>query len=107
MSRYARRTDTTHAPIRAALRKAGLQVIDASRVGDGFPDLIVHGRQRVVLVECKQPRNKAGRVTASRVEATQTAFAASWSGGPIVMATSPERAVADVLDALTAIRADR
>lgn len=50
MSRYARQVDTSHAPIRDALRKAGLQVIDASRVGDGFPDLLVHGRHSVCRI---------------------------------------------------------
>ena len=82
-----------HAPIRDGLRKAGFRVIDTSRVGGGFPDLIVHARRQVVLVECKTSRNKAGTVEPKRIEASQHAFATEWQGGAVVMATSPEQAV--------------
>lgn len=100
MSRYARRVDTSHAPIREALRKAGLHVVDTSRVGGGFPDLLIAARGRTLLLEIKSPRNRAGTVTPSRIGATQTAFARCWPGDAILMATSPDRAVAAVLGAL-------
>jgi Holliday junction resolvase len=97
--RWARRIDVSHVPIRDALRKHW-PVEDTARAGSGFPDLIVHHAGRVVLVECKQARNKAGTVTESRVEASQVDFAGRWRGGPIVTATSPDQAVAAVLEAL-------
>ncbi len=39
MSRHARRTDSTHAGIRDALRGAGWIVTDFSAVGNGVPDM--------------------------------------------------------------------
>ena len=38
---YRRRADKNHSQITAALRKIGARVYDASRVGGGFPDLVV------------------------------------------------------------------
>ncbi len=100
MSRYARQVDTSHALIRDALRKAGLRVIDCSRVGGGFPDLLVHARGRVILVECKTSRNRAGTVEPGRIEASQRRFLADWQGDAVLMATTPEQAVRLVLAAL-------
>ena len=101
MTRYARNVDTTHAPIRDALRKAGFGVVDTSRLGDGFPDLLVHSRGRVVPIEAKTSRNRAGTVKPSQVEPSQRSFAATWRGPPIVVATSPDQAVLAVVEALT------
>lgn len=94
--KFARRVDATHAAIRTALRSAGWTVEDMSRTGSGFPDLLVHSMHRVVLVEVKSPRNKSGTVQKHQVQATQTAFADRWHGGPIVTATDPAQAVAAV-----------
>lgn len=99
MTRWARRIDVSHVPIRDELRKHW-PVEDMARAGSGFPDLIVHHGGRVVLVECKQARNKRGTVPDSRVEASQVDFAGRWRGGAIVTATTPEQAVAGVLEAL-------
>lgn len=41
--RRAARTDANHAEIVAALRSAGCWVMDLSAVGNGCPDLLVHG----------------------------------------------------------------
>jgi len=57
---YARKVDTNHAEIRDGLRAAGYKAIDASKWGDGFPDLIVidpKGRMYFILVEVKEPDN--------------------------------------------------
>jgi hypothetical protein len=60
--RRASKTDTTHAEIRETFRQLGWQVIDTSGLGN-FVDLVVLSpRGRVVLVEAKTPRSKAGRV---------------------------------------------
>lgn len=37
----AKRVDSNHADIRTKLRKAGFTVHDTSRLGEGFPDLVV------------------------------------------------------------------
>lgn len=68
---YARRTDTGHKAIVQALRKVGCKVSDTSRVGQGFPDLVVrvnacalhgcahdHGLRRILLMEVKEPKGK-------------------------------------------------
>ena len=100
MSRYARRVDTTHAAIRDSLRRCGYRVIDCSRVGGGFPDLLIHARGRTLLVECKTSRNRAGTVEPGRIEASQRRFLADWQGDAVLMATTPEQAVRLVLAAL-------
>lgn len=100
MSRWARNVDTTHGAIRDALRKCGYGVIDCSRMGSGFPDLLVHARGRTILVECKTSRNKRGTVEPKRIEQSQYDFMREWMGDIVVMATTPEAAVAAVQLAL-------
>lgn len=72
--RRAARTDSTHADIVKALRKVGCRVKDTSRVGDGFPDLIVRhwgcGRPQISLMEVK---TSTGKLTAK-----QLIFFAEW-----------------------------
>ncbi|MGE0590900.1 MAG: hypothetical protein AB7G23_02970 [Vicinamibacterales bacterium] len=60
-----RRTDTTHAPIRDALRRTGWQVEDTSRIGNGFPDLMAKRAGVGVLVEVK---DADGTLTPAEVE---------------------------------------
>ena len=102
MSRWARRTDTTHAPIRKALRKVyGREnVFDSHRLGGDFPDLIVGAQGRTVLVENKTPTRLGGGVKGSAISEGQKRFARTWNGGPVVQATSPEQAVSAVQAAL-------
>ena len=62
----ARRTDTNHAEIRDALRGLGYRVVDTSRMGTGFPDLIaIMPDGRVVMIEIKRP---GGGFTSDEVE---------------------------------------
>lgn len=84
---YARRTDSTHAAVRDTLRKLGYVVIDTSRVGSGFPDLMLCGRGQadtpeVVLVEVKA---KTGRLRAS-----QERFRENWPGRYVVLRSAEE-----------------
>jgi len=53
---YARKVDTNHAEIRDGLRAAGYQVVDTSKFGAGFPDLIVidPSGAMVLLTEVKE-----------------------------------------------------
>jgi AmiR/NasT family two-component response regulator len=54
---YAKKPDLNHASIKAALTQAGYYVVDTSHTGNGFPDLLVCGKQdeRVMLMEIKTP----------------------------------------------------
>lgn len=101
MSRYARRTDTTHAPIRDALRNVGATVLDMSRLGDDAPDLAVGWRGRTVFVECKTPTRKDGGVKDSKVSDGQREFARTWRGDAVIVATNPQQAVEQLVIAVT------
>jgi len=52
--RYAKRVDGNHHEIVQGLRDCGYYVKDTSKYGDGFPDCIVRGGGRVVMLEIKQ-----------------------------------------------------
>lgn len=55
----ARRTDDNHREIIAAYRALGFAVYDTSRLGGGFPDLLVYRpREGLILVEVKDGRKK-------------------------------------------------
>lgn len=58
MMRQAARIDLNHRIIREGLRRMGYFVVDSSRLGRGFPDLVVIGRGQVALLEVKQPGEK-------------------------------------------------
>jgi hypothetical protein len=45
--------DDNHAEIKAALQQCGWTVIDTSRLGDGFADLLVARAGRIELIEVK------------------------------------------------------
>lgn len=92
--RLAAKVDATHAEIRDGLRKCGFSVFDCSKLGAGFPDLIV-GRYGVsYLIEVKSPR---GRKTAEdRLQKAQIAFRDAWKGGPVLACSSLEDALFDI-----------
>lgn len=58
MSRLARRKDGNQAEIERALTCRGIFWFDTSRLGFGFPDLVVLHKGRVLLVEIKQSGEK-------------------------------------------------
>ncbi len=100
--RQRARTDAGHKAIVQALRKVGCQVSDTSRIGGGFPDLVVrfiqrrdeneggvvyhHSWPRVLLMEIKEPK---GKLTPDQEE-----FIAEWPETVIV------RSVEDALAAV-------
>jgi hypothetical protein len=55
VSRYARKVDRNHAEIRDGLRACGFRVADTSRLGSGFPDLVVSAYAVLWMVEIKMP----------------------------------------------------
>lgn len=95
MRRIAK-VDGNQRAIVAHLRAHGCSVVSLATVGAGVPDLLV-GRNRVtVLMEVKRPEvvdKKRGARQAS-TNALQDDFRATWRGGPVVVVTTPEGAMA-------------
>ncbi len=86
--RRAARTDTNHADIRDGLRRAGYPVFDLSKVGGGYPDLMVMSKARdpmFVLMECK---TKKGKFTPAQVK-----FHATYKHGPLLVPRSLDAAL--------------
>lgn len=83
--RLRARVDANHSKIVAALRAAGCSVFDTSRVGGGFPDLVVGRRQETYLIEVK---TDAGKLTPD-----QKQFLSSWRGGVLLVVYSVEDAL--------------
>lgn len=52
----ARRTDANHALIRTTLRQLGWIVMDTSRLGEGFADLVAYRAGVTHLIEVKSKR---------------------------------------------------
>jgi hypothetical protein len=79
--RYAKRTDANQQEIVDLFRALGCNVYDASRLGGGFPDLIVQrqnprtGIYETWLVEVKDHRLPPSR---RRLNALQSIFHAKW-----------------------------
>ncbi len=82
--RWQKKPDANQQDIVDALRQVGARVYDASRVGEGFPDLIVGYRQCLFLLEVKTSTGKLNRV--------QKKFHAEWNGY-IHIVRSPEEAL--------------
>lgn len=108
--RYRSRVDANHHAVVSALRQIGCSVTDLSRVGGGVPDLLVGYHGRTLLVEVKDRRTptvqKDGytrKARAGKLEETQVAWMADWRGLPVIVAYSPEEAVAAVLAAIDAL----
>jgi hypothetical protein len=53
MPRRAAKVDANHAEIVKDLRRYGFDVYDMSRVGQGFPDLLVCAHKKWILLEVK------------------------------------------------------
>lgn len=54
----ARKVDRNHSEIRRSLRELGWYVFDTSKVGDGFPDLLVVRSGVIRFIEVKAPKGK-------------------------------------------------
>jgi len=77
---YAAKKDANHKELVSALEKLGVQVIDTSNHGGGFPDLICCVKHETLLVEIKNLDTGYGRRGLNK---NQRKFAESWTGGPI------------------------
>lgn len=88
----AGRKDAAHAPIVAALRKAGASVVDLAGLGVlGVPALLVGWQGRCLLLEVKNPGEVA--------RASQVEWAAKWRGTPVRVVSTPEEAISTLQDA--------
>jgi Holliday junction resolvase len=87
---WARRVDETQPDIVKALRERGWIVIDTSRVGSGFPDLVVGARGFTLLCECKTEKGK--------LNDAQEEFHREWLGSPILILRNPVQAVNAVME---------
>lgn len=87
MSRYARATDANHGTILRGLHRLGIWARDTHEVGDGFPDIIAHGRSGFVLLEVKDPAQPPSR---RRLTDAEEAFHGSCPGPVAVIHTIQE-----------------
>jgi hypothetical protein len=81
----ARRKDANHNAIAAELRAAGYYVVDTSRLGDGFPDLLVIGPGdygQVMLMEVK--------ATGGRLTPDEVLFMSTYPGPTAIVRTGQE-----------------
>ena len=87
-----KRTGAIYAAIRLALRWAGWHVIDTSRVGEGFPDLLAARSTRLVLVTVTDG-TKAKRRQRLTVPQLRTREALLAAGVRVVVVTSVDDAL--------------
>lgn len=92
--RYAAKKDTNHREIAQALASV-CKVADMSRVGGGFPDLLVCPyvgpfKAIPVLIEIKREKSKG--VSAGKLQENQQAFREGWPG-PLFVVRSIDEAL--------------
>lgn len=73
----ARRVDANHARIVKAFRQMGCSVHDTSRLGGGFPDLVIGKHGLNVLVEIKDGSKPP---SARKLTDDEAQFHAAWKG---------------------------
>ena len=83
---YAKKTDKNQQEIMDALRKHGAFVVDMSKAGKGFPDLVIGYKNITILCECKSSPK-------ALYTKDQLKFIAQWSGGPLIRADDVESAL--------------
>lgn len=81
------RTDDNQKKIVTALRQMGCDVLSLSAVGQGCPDLLVHKRKRLVLLEVKDGDKKP---SARKLTPDQTEFHERW---PVFVVNSVDEAI--------------
>ncbi len=82
--RRAARIDGNHADIVDALRAVGASVTDTSGVGVGFPDICAGYKNRVYLIEIKDPAQPPNK---RRFTPAQKEWHRAWKGGAYVVET--------------------
>lgn len=72
---YGAKKDANHNDITKALEKSGCAVVDVSKLGGGFPDLIVCRQRKTYLVEIKNTKTSYGKRGPNK---NQKAWADGW-----------------------------
>jgi hypothetical protein len=85
--RRAARVDSNHGEIVSTLRRLGATVQDASRMGGGFPDLVVGFRGRTLLVEVK---DSAKPPSARQLTPDQERWHSRWRGQVCIVSSVDE-----------------
>jgi Holliday junction resolvase len=83
---YAKKVDLNHADVVKTLRSLGASVFDASKVGKGFPDIVVGYKNNTILVEIKSGENK-------KFTPTQLKFMSEWKGSSIIRINDVDGAI--------------
>ena len=83
---YAKRVDLNHQEVVKTLRLLGATVFDASRMGQGFPDLVVGYNHQTVLVEIKSGEQK-------KFTQAQLKFMADWKGSAVTRINDVDGAI--------------
>ena len=81
------RTDSNHAEIVEALRRAGCTVQSLAAIGDGTPDLLVGYDGRNLLVEVKDGSKSPSR---RRLTPDESTWHTAWAGQVAVASTVAE-----------------
>ena len=91
--RRASAVDANQPAVVAALRKIGASVTPLHAVGKGVPDLLVGYRHQTWLIEVK---DGAKPPSARGLTPDQIEWHATWRGGPVVVVTDADAAMAIV-----------
>jgi len=76
MTYYAKRTDANHKEIVNAFKDLGCSIFDTSRIGMGFPDLVIGKNGKTLLVEIKSSER-------SKFTSAQDLFMMNWKGSTV------------------------
>lgn len=85
--RRAAKVDGNHSEIVKHLRQLGMSVADTSRLGGGFPDLVVSWRMVTILVEVKDPKQPPSK---RRLTEDEQRFHSGWKGQIAVVENAAE-----------------
>lgn len=91
--RRAAKVDANHREVADALMRCGAWVIDCSGVGQGFPDLLVSHRGKLMLIEVKDGAKSPSRRKLTPAQVDFHALAKA-TGTPVHIVESVEQAVA-------------
>lgn len=92
MTRRAAKRDDNHAEVVKALRQAGCFVVDLADVGNGCPDLLVHGPLYPFRWQLLEIKDGAKPASARKLTPDQVRFHDSCKG-PVHVVKSPAEAL--------------
>lgn len=84
------RKDKNQSSIIRSLKKINASVVDASNIGNGFPDLIIGYHKKTYLIEIKNKDNWYGKKGGST---SQKTFRTDWKGDQIYVFSSIEEII--------------